>query len=40
MRIALSNVFISFEAFCLTLIKKDCQNGLGLFCALHSDDPS
>ena len=25
--IALSRVFISFEAFCLTLIKKDRQNG-------------
>ena len=27
LRITLSRVFISFEAFRLTLIKKDCQNG-------------
>ena len=27
LRIALSRVFISFEAFRLTLIKKDRQNG-------------
>ena len=50
LRIALSRVLISFEAFRVTLIKKDRQNGehrkgrvnliLGLFYALHSDDPS